>query len=100
MVEHKPEANTPKFNAVMYSLDSFVPLINLGQAKYRYPTGAFLRTYLWVHILAGWTLSTLLAVGLPSPARKPSGRRSWMLPHNISRSMDIRPPAWRTSPGS
>ena len=54
----------PNFNAIVYSLDTFAPLIDLHQAKYRLPTGWFLRAYLWVHIILGWVLTTLLVVGL------------------------------------
>ena len=71
----------PKFNFLMYSFDAFVPLIDLHQAKYWLPnanrgpellnisgfglhTGGLLRLYLWVHIIMGWLLTTLLIVGL------------------------------------
>ncbi|HEX4128859.1 MAG TPA: hypothetical protein VHZ24_02365 [Pirellulales bacterium] len=67
----------PAFSAFVYSLDTFTPLIDLGQADYWLPnatngsdvalgvtTGALLRTYMWFHIIAGWILSTLLFVGL------------------------------------
>jgi hypothetical protein len=71
----------PKFNVFMYSLDAFVPLIDLHQADYWLPnanrgsellnisglglhTGGLLRFYLWIHIIMGWLLSTLLIVGL------------------------------------
>lgn len=57
--------NYPRFNALVYSLDEFLPLIKLHQAEYWTVTkGIWLRLYLWIHIIAGWTLSTLLAVGL------------------------------------
>ncbi|MBW7992103.1 MAG: hypothetical protein FVQ84_19105 [Planctomycetes bacterium] len=71
----------PKFNFLMYSFDAFVPLIDLHQAKYWLPnanrgpellnisgfglhTGGLLRFYLWIHIIMGWLLTTLLIVGL------------------------------------
>jgi hypothetical protein len=72
--------NYPQFAPFMYSLDTFTPLISLDQADYWLPaanrgalralgpiefrTGALLRIYMWFHIVAGWTLSTLLFVGL------------------------------------
>jgi hypothetical protein len=70
----------PQLQPFVYSLDTFTPLIDLGQADYWLPnsqrgetfslgpmsvtTGGLLRSYLWFHILAGWVLSTLLFVGL------------------------------------
>ncbi len=69
----------PKFNALVYSLDMFVPLVDLRQASYWLPSAPgpseaertlmpidvrLLRLYMWFHILAGWVLSSLLVVGL------------------------------------
>ena len=85
----------PNFNPFVYSLDMFVPLVDLRQAAYWLPsvgksdeikktsesistgvskdedkkeimiTGVgFLRLYMWLHILAGWILTSLLVVGL------------------------------------
>ena len=60
----------PAFNTFVYSLDSFVPLIDLHQAKYRLPISRGLRVYLWLHIASGWILTTLLVVGLTGLVRK------------------------------
>ena len=54
----------PVFNSAVYSIDTFVPLIDLNQAEHWLPRGRYLRLYHWIHILLGWVLSTLLAVGL------------------------------------
>lgn len=71
----------PRFNLLIYSLDVFVPLVDLRQASYWLPnanqgkkltnikgwilrTGGILRFYMWIHICLGWILSTLLVVGL------------------------------------
>ncbi|HKM99974.1 MAG TPA: hypothetical protein VJX23_05625 [Candidatus Binataceae bacterium] len=76
----------PPFNALVYSLENFLPVVELHQGQYWRPnprhsargkirTGqddfdpgvipsTLLRWYLWVHILAGWTLTPLLFVGL------------------------------------
>jgi sRNA-binding regulator protein Hfq len=70
----------PSFNFLAYSVDVFVPLIDLHPAKYWLPnanlgselnikgfslhTGGLLRLYLWIHIIMGWVLTTLLVVGL------------------------------------
>jgi len=71
----------PKFNAFVYSLETFVPFLKLGVSEFWRPnanrTGSFrlgprafpisgsvLRFYLWFHIIAGWTLTTLWVGGL------------------------------------
>ena len=72
----------PKFNAFIYSLETFVPLVKLGigdhwmpnanrnalgnQKRLRFPpkTGGWLRGYLWFHIIAGWVLTTLWVGGI------------------------------------
>ena len=59
----------------------FVPLVDLHQARYWLPnankgsvlfdvkglcllTGGLLYFYMWIHIIMGWVLTTLLIVGL------------------------------------
>ena len=76
----------PRFNFLVYSFDTFVPLIDLHQAKYWLPnakrgfvllrikgfslhTGGLLRLYLWIHLTMGWVLSMLLVVGLTGLVR-------------------------------
>jgi sRNA-binding regulator protein Hfq len=71
----------PRFSYFMYSIDVFVPLIDLHQAKYWLPNvnrghelkingysllhaGSIIRLYLWFHLIMGWTLTTMLVVGL------------------------------------
>ncbi len=73
----------PHFNAFVYSLENFLPVVDLNQGMYWRPNpshdtaghvhsegenhrhfGAFLHWYLWIHILAGWILTPLLAAGL------------------------------------
>lgn len=66
----------PVFNAFVYSLESFTPLLKLDQSGSWAPNanhgerwrvlwlweataGDWLRRYLWVHIIAGWILTTL-----------------------------------------
>lgn len=74
--------NYPKFNAFVYSLETFVPLVKLGLADHWMPnanrrapqsgkrpplppsTGSWLRGYLWCHIIAGWVLSALWVGGI------------------------------------
>jgi len=77
----------PQLNVLVYSIDAFVPLIDLHQAKNWHPsgnrgytlcekgpfvlrTGNLLRLYLWLHTIAGWTLTTLFVVGLTGIVRR------------------------------
>jgi hypothetical protein len=72
----------PPFNSVIYSLENFLPLVDLHQGTYWRPnphhgsggqqralSGRLLRWYLWAHILAGWILTPLLAAGLSGLVR-------------------------------
>ena len=74
----------PPFNALVYSLENFLPVVDLHQGMFwrpnpRHParargahssadsgtvTATLLRWYLWMHILAGWILTPLLFAGL------------------------------------
>ncbi len=80
-------AEYPAFQFIMYSIDTFVPVVDLHQSKYWLPnanrgkvllptrwftikTGGLLLLYTWVHIVAGWVLSTLLVLGLTGMVRK------------------------------
>ncbi len=77
----------PKISPLMYSVDMFVPLINFHQAEYWMPnanrgstvihiswckltTGGTLRIWMWIQIIAGWMLSSLLIVGLSGLIKK------------------------------
>ena len=66
----------PHFCPAAYSIDMFVPFVNLHQEEYWLPVataaklGVNLRLYMWFHIFAGWFLSTLLAVGLSGLIKK------------------------------
>jgi hypothetical protein len=78
----------PKFNFFVYSVDLFVPLVDLHQSRYMLPnanrgkelelfkiigfpvhTGVLLRLYMWIHITLGWMLTSLLVVGLTGLVR-------------------------------
>lgn len=72
--------NYPKFNAFVYSLETFVPLVKMGVGDHWMPNanrgkgfrfgpasstaGGLLRVYYWCHILAGWILSALWIGGI------------------------------------
>jgi hypothetical protein len=76
--EHSEQLKTtyPKFNAFIYSLETFVPIVNLKLSQYWIPNanfagqfrighlsipvvGSLVRSYLWIHIALGWILTTL-----------------------------------------
>ena len=75
------ESYSLKFNSLVYSFESFVPLINFRLAEYWLPNancgtvlvksrfgilrwGGVLRFWLWVHTCVGWVLTTLLVGAL------------------------------------
>ena len=65
----------PKFNHWVYSVDTFVPFVNLHQENYwlpdaSKPSGQWFRFYLWLHIISGWVFSTLAALSLTGIVRK------------------------------
>jgi hypothetical protein len=74
----------PKFNAFVYSIEMFVPVLDLHMKKYWRPDtdksgkllwfipikGNFVRGYMWGHICAGWIFTTLLVVGLTGIVKK------------------------------
>lgn len=70
----------PAFDGFLYSLDVFLPVVNLHQTEYWMPnanrnskcwlvSGAFLRYWMCFEIIAGWILTTLLAVSLTRRVR-------------------------------
>jgi len=68
----RPPVYYQLFNSFFYSLETFLPLVDLFQAKnwlpnpQREPQAAsrLLRGYLWIHIIAGWFFTTALLAGL------------------------------------
>ena len=75
-VKNVKPVNPPKerapWSAFLYSLDSFVPLANLHHAEYWQPDPEVcpgVNAYLCVHIVAGWALTALFAVGLTGKVR-------------------------------
>jgi hypothetical protein len=78
---HEFSKHYPKFHPIVYSLETFVPLLQLDMGKHWRPdatrkchirlgnfsipfTGDLLRYYFWFHIIAGWVLTTLWLAGL------------------------------------
>ena len=66
----------PTFSAWAYSIDAFIPFLDLVLERYWIPNadagwaGALLRIYLWIHIGVGWILSTLFLTGLTGIIRR------------------------------
>ena len=65
----------PKFNALMYSIDMFIPIVDLRQESYWLPRyskehGWIYVIYMWIHIAFGWILTTLGVVGLTGIVKK------------------------------
>jgi hypothetical protein len=65
----------PRFEALAYSLDAFLPIVDLHQESFWLPDagkpfGALVRIYLWIHIAAGWFLSTLFVSGVTGLVRR------------------------------
>ncbi len=74
----------PQFNPIIYSIDAFVPFLDLHQEDYWLPDatktnekeifgmscGSWFRFYFWVHIILGWIFSTLAVVYLTGLIRK------------------------------
>jgi sRNA-binding regulator protein Hfq len=79
--------NSPKFNALIYSIDMFVPIVDLYQANYWFPdskkkcefiildkffsiNGNCIFYYLWIHIISGWIYTTLIVASMTGLIRK------------------------------
>jgi sRNA-binding regulator protein Hfq len=65
----------PVFHSFVYSMDVFVPVVDLRQADYWLPNpnrgsaGWLLLSWLWVETACGWVLTTLFLVGLTGLVR-------------------------------
>jgi hypothetical protein len=62
------------FNALVYSLDTFLPIIDFHQEAAWMPKddslfGSGVRVYFWIHIAAGWILTTLGVIGFTGLVR-------------------------------
>jgi hypothetical protein len=80
----EPPPYYEEFSAPVYSLDTFLPIVNFGEEDRWRPnphdgseitrwgptTGSLLRIWLWVQIGFGWLLTTLFVVGFTSAVRK------------------------------
>src|SRR6266849_2339871 len=71
-----PPPYYPRFSPLVYSLDTFLPIISFGQKDHWMPNpntgrwGYWLRVYQWIfHVGLGWVLTTLFVAGLTSIVR-------------------------------
>jgi hypothetical protein len=65
----------PSFSPIAYSIDTFVPILNLQQrdnwqVNDHTRTGFVLRMYLWIHSMLGWAITTLTVAGFSGLVRK------------------------------
>ncbi len=85
----KIDIDYPEFNSFWYSLDTFLPIVDLHQQTYWLPntkksgkiplilfklkigevSGPRLRLYLWIHIACGWILTSLWVAGFSGLVR-------------------------------
>jgi hypothetical protein len=75
MVPTKLEGSPQTLSPLVYSLDTFLPVIDFHQESYWLPSsstalGRAIRTYLWIHIGMGWALTTLAVIGFTGLVRK------------------------------
>jgi len=71
-------ARYPGFNAAVYSIDAFLPLVDFHQEEYwtpgsgpRWSWAWFVKTvYLPFHIISGWIVATLFAASFTRLARQ------------------------------
>lgn len=66
----QPEAKSyPRFNALIYSADTLLPIVAMEMQSYWIPddsnrgVGKWARRFLWLQIIAGWGLSLLAVAG-------------------------------------
>lgn len=69
------EIAKPYFNAFFYSIDMFVPFLDLQLEKYWMPDattklGWWVQLYRYFHIISGWVFSTLLVAGFTGLIRR------------------------------
>lgn len=76
----------PVFNSFIYSVDTFLPIVDLHQEEYWLPNanasvtwvwsgeeapgGKYLLWYLWFHIAIGWVVTTLVVAGFTGLVRR------------------------------
>ncbi|MDW5597342.1 hypothetical protein VSS74_23545 [Conexibacter stalactiti] len=71
IVQRNPRLNAPDFNALTFTLDQLLPVINLGQRDYWVASGDA-QTVATVLVLAGWVLTTAIIAALTGLVRRTS----------------------------
>lgn len=64
------EDKPPHLYRFVYSVDAFLPIVDLGQSSAHSPIGFMPNLALWLEICLGWLLTTLGAVGVTGLIRK------------------------------
>ena len=62
--------NPPVYHPLGYSIDAFLPIVNLHQEDARTPKALGWSIYLWIHIALGWLLTTLGIAGVTGLIRR------------------------------
>jgi sRNA-binding regulator protein Hfq len=60
----------PRFFSFIYSVDAFVPFVNLHQENYWLPQQVAYEAYLWFHIFFGWLVTSLGLVAVTGILKK------------------------------
>jgi hypothetical protein len=68
--DFKTKDPAPPFSSFGYSLDAFLPIVNLHQEEARVPRDMGWNIALWIHIALGWLLTTLGVAGVTGLVRK------------------------------
>ena len=71
----QPDVPYPTFQPLIYSVDVFLPIIDLQEARFWLPNsalagGLLFRGYMWVHIILGWLFSSLIVASVTGLIRK------------------------------
>ncbi len=69
MIEVEDSGKPPEFSAAWYSLEMFLPIVDLGMAKAWRPSTRLLQTYARVHQIAGWILVPVALEAITGVAR-------------------------------
>lgn len=65
-----PLGEGPDFCPLAYSVDVFIPVLNLHQEENYHVLAWWALFYMWIHIIVGWATTTLLVAGLTGFIKK------------------------------
>ncbi len=69
MIKTADDGKPPEFSAAWYSLELFLPVVDLGMARAWRPSTRLLQTYARVHQVAGWVLVPVALAAITGVAR-------------------------------